>query len=196
MLGAFAPWRCAVTESLGGVVPLDNMLAGITADVIGERDPAGESLNRLVGAVERHASLEAAALGHYEHLAQASGDPVIALVMQLILDDEERHHGLLKRIASTLRDALNWTYSPNALPRTTVPATDANEDLTSLARGLIDEEKTGAQALRRLAQRGEGLGGGLDSLLLQMMAMDSEKHARLLHFVERRLEARARAAKN
>jgi hypothetical protein len=25
-------------------------------------------------------------------------DPVIALVMRLILEDEERHHGLLKRI--------------------------------------------------------------------------------------------------
>jgi len=172
------------------------MLAGITADVIGERDPAGETFNRLLTAVERHASLEAEALAQYEHLAQASGDPVIALVMRLILEDEERHHGLLKRIASTLRDALNWTYSPNALPGTTAPATDADEDLTALARALIDEEKTGAQALRRLARRGEGLGGGLDSLLLEMMAMDSEKHARLLHFVERRLEVRARTAQH
>jgi len=60
---------------------------------------------------------------------------------------------------------------------------------------LIDEEKTGARALRGLAQRERGLGGGLDSLLLEMMAMDSDKHARLLHFVQRRLEARTRAAK-
>jgi hypothetical protein len=171
------------------------MLAGITADVIGERDPAGETFNRLLAAVERHASLEAEALGQYEHLAVASNDPVIALVMRLILDDEERHHSLLKRIATSLRDALNWTYSANALPPALAPAAAADEDLTALARALIDEEKTGALALRRLAEREKGLGSGLDSLLLEMMAMDSEKHARLLHFVERRLEARARAAK-
>jgi rubrerythrin len=172
------------------------MLAGINADVIGERDPAGEAFNRLLAAVERHASLEAEALGQYEHLARASNDPIIALVMSLILDDEERHHSLLKRIAASLRDALNWTYSANALPRAIAPAAEADEDLTALARALIDEEKTGAQALRRLADREKGLGSGLDSMLLEMMAMDSEKHARLLHFVERRLDARARAAKH
>jgi hypothetical protein len=33
----------------------------------------------------------------------------------------------------------------------------------------------------------------LPSLLLEMMAMDSDKHARVLQFVERRLAARARA---
>ncbi len=184
-----------MTESMGGVVPLETMLDGITADLIGEYDPSGQTFFRLLDAVDRHASLEVEALGQYEHLAQASGDPVIALVMHLILEDEERHHGLLRRISSTLRDALNWTHSPDALPRATTPPEATDEDLPALARALIDEEKTGAQALRSLAQREKGLGGGLDSLLLEMMAMDSEKHARLLHFVQRRLEARARASK-
>jgi rubrerythrin len=184
-----------VTESIGGVVPLENMLSGITADLIGQHDPSGQTFIRLLNAIERHASLEADALGEYEHLAKASGDPVIALVMRLILEDEERHHGLLKRISSTLRDALNWTYSTEALPRPTAATADTEEDLPALARALIDEEKTGAQALRGLAHREKGLGSGLDSLLLEMMAMDSEKHARLLTFVQRRLEARARGGR-
>jgi hypothetical protein len=184
-----------MTESIGGVVPLEKMLSGITADLIGQYDPSGQTFIRLLNAIEHHATLEAEALGQYEHLARASDDPVIALVMRVILEDEERHHGLLKRISSTLGDALNWTYSPDALPRATGPSTPTDEDLTSLARALIAEEKTGAQALRSLAQREKGLGGGLDSVLLEMMAMDSEKHARLLLFVQHRLEARARAAK-
>src|SRR5947209_9185924 len=50
--------------------------------------------------------------------------------------------------------------------------------------------------LHGLAQREKGSGGGLDSLLLEMMAMDSEKHARLLHFVQRRFETRARVSKH
>ena len=185
-----------MTESIGGLVRLENMLDGITADLIGEYDPSGQTFIRLLDAIERHASLEVQALGQYEHLARVSGDPVIALVMRLILEDEERHHGLLQRISSTLRDALNWTYSPDALPRSTTPVSETDEDLASLARALIDEEKTGAQVLRGLAQREKGLGGGLDSLLLEMMAMDSEKHARLLHFVQRRFETRARVSKH
>ncbi len=185
-----------MTESIGGVVPLGNMLTGIRADMtLDERDPGGESFIRLLDAVERHATMEAEALGSYDHLAKASNDPVIALVMRLILEDEERHHGLLKRIASTLRDALNWTYSPGALPRSSADATPGAGDLSALARVLINEEKTGAQALRRLAYREKGLGSGLDSLLLEMMAMDSDKHARLLQFVQHRLDARARTEK-
>jgi hypothetical protein len=183
-----------MTHTINGVVPLDNLLAGIGRDVtIDDRDPSGETFNRLLDAVERHAAMEADALGQYEHLAQASGDPVIGLVMRLILDDEERHHSLLKRIASTLRDALNWTHSANALPHATVQPQASLEDLSALAHALIDEEKTGAQALRRLAEREKGLGSGLDGLLLQMMAMDSEKHAHLLQFVQRRLATRARS---
>ena len=183
-----------MTESLGGVVPLNNFIGGMSADLSGDDDPSGQTFMRLLSAVERHASLEAEALGQYEHLAQASDDPVVALVMRLILEDEERHHGLLKRISTTLRDALNWTHSPDALPRATAPTTVTDEDLPAQARALIDEEKTGAQALRGLAQREKGLGGGLHGLLLEMMAMDSEKHAHLLQYVQRRLEVRARTA--
>jgi rubrerythrin len=185
-----------MSESIGGLVPLDDFIAGMRADVIGEHDHSVYTIERLLHSVERHIELVADALGQYEYLATASGDPVVALVMQLILEDEERHHGLLKRMASTLRDTLYWTHSAEALPKGLETVTvAAPEDLAQIAHALIDEEKTGAQALRNLAQREKGLDSGLDSLLLEMMALDSDKHARLLQFVHRRLEARARAAK-
>ena len=61
------------------------------------------------------------------------------------------------------------------------------------ARVLIEEENTGARYLRKLANEEKGIDAGLHSLLLEMMAMDSEKHARLLQFVQARLDARASA---
>jgi rubrerythrin len=184
-----------MVEMIGGLVPLDDMLAGLKADVLLEHDPGGETCIRLLDAVERHASLEEEALGQYDRIAVASGDPVVALVMQLILDDEERHHRLLERIATTLRDALSWTHSASALPHTE-KATPTEQNLASVARALIEEEHAGASALRRLAGREKGVDGGLDSLLLEMMAMDSDKHAHLLRFVQTRLEATARAEKS
>ena len=60
-------------------------------------------------------------------------------------------------------------------------------------RNLVDEERRSARMMRDLAQSEKGIDAGLDSLLLEMMAMDSEKHARLLQFVQQRLEKRARA---
>ncbi|HEY2596126.1 MAG TPA: hypothetical protein VGK33_19720 [Chloroflexota bacterium] len=150
------------------------------------------SVEWLLDAVQRHATAEQDALARYEYLGASSGDPVIALVMQLILEDEERHHGLLKRIETTLRDALNWTRSPAALPLSAPPRLPVAVDLVETARALVKEERTGAHHLRALAQQDDAARAGLQSVLLEMMAMDSEKHARLLQFVHDRLASRAR----
>jgi hypothetical protein len=149
--------------------------------------PHGSPIERLRDAIDAHARAEAEALGQYEHIADASGDPVIALVMRMVLEDEERHHGLLRRIEATLSDALNWTHSPDALPTGTPAAADAKR-LAVLARELVDEEHTGAKFLHKLAGEQKLIDGGLPSLLIETMAMDSEKHARLLQFVQHRLE--------
>jgi len=155
-----------------------------------ENEPQGSPIERLRDAVDAHAKAEAEALGQYEYLAEASGDPVITMVMRLVLEDEERHHGLLRRIEATLADALNWTHSPDALP-TGVPEPTGASDLAALACELVTEEHTGSRILRKLADQQRAIDGGLHSLLIDMMAMDSEKHAMLLRFVQRRLENRA-----
>jgi hypothetical protein len=112
--------------------------------------------------------------------------------MQIILDDEERHHGLLKRIEATLREAVEWTHSPAALPVSVPPRLPAPVDLAETASALIREEHTGAHHLRELAHRNEEGSPSLQSVLIEMMAMDSDKHARLLQFVHDRLASRAR----
>jgi hypothetical protein len=63
--------------------------------------PAG-SVEWHLDAVERHAIAGQHPLAQYEYLRTASDDPVIALVMQLILDDEERHPGDLASTISPL----------------------------------------------------------------------------------------------
>jgi rubrerythrin len=157
-----------------------------------EHGPQRGTLEWLLDAVERHATAERDALDQYESIGVASGDPVIALVMRLVLEDEERHHGLLKRIEASLRDALNWTHSPNALPASGTPQQPVPSDLAAATRVLIEEEHTGARYLRGVAHLEKDIDSGLHSLLLEMMAMDSEKHARLLQFVLNRLISRAR----
>ena len=149
-------------------------------------DQDESKVERLLQAIEAHIRGEADALVEYERLAQVSQHPAVELVMRLILDDEQRHHALLGRIATSLHDALYWTRSADALPASP-PQEPLAAELAILARTLIKEEQNGARALRELAVRERGVDGGLDSLLLEMRALDSEKHARLLQFVEPRL---------
>jgi hypothetical protein len=177
----------------GADSPVVDGFYGLPLKISETHGPEPGSIEWLLNAVEHHASAEADALIQYEELAEASGDPIIALVMRLILDDEQRHHGLLKRIEASLRDALYWSHSPASLPTSSTPHKPRRTDLAAIARGLVAEEHGGARKMRELADREKGIGGGLHSLLLEMMAMDSEKHARLLQFVQDRLHAQATA---
>jgi hypothetical protein len=172
--------------------PLMEGLYGFPVEIEPAHGPTSGTVEWLLETVERHARAEQEALAEYAFVADASADPVVALVMRLILEDEERHHGLLLRIEATLRDALNWTHSPSALPVSSVPQQPVARDLVAITRGLVQEEHSGARMMRDLAEREKGIDAGLHSLLLEMMAMDSEKHARLLQFVQQRLEQRAR----
>jgi hypothetical protein len=169
-------------------MPLEEAISLLRIDDLSEHDQAGSACERLLGAIERHIQGESSALTEYARLGEASHDAVIGMVMRLILEDEERHHGLLLRIATSLRDALNWTRTADALPSASAAQPPISPELRSVARGLIQEELDGARALRDLAAREKGIDGGLPSLLLEMMALDSEKHAHLLRFVSRRLE--------
>jgi len=182
-----------MSEEFAANTPIMEGLYGLPVRLETTHGPTHDTVEWLLEAVQRHADAEQDALAEYAFVAEASADPVVALVMRLILDDEERHHGLLKRMEATLRDALNWTHSPSALPHAGVPQQPVARDLVAITRGLVEEERTGARMMRDLAQREKNIDVGLHSLLLEMMAMDSDKHARLLQFVQHRLEARTRA---
>ena len=106
-----------MTESIGGLVPVGTLLDGITADQIGEHDPSGQTFIRLLGAIEYHARSRSTRWLNTSIWPRRAATRSIAMVMRLILEDEECHHGLLKRISSTLRDARDWTYSPDACPK-------------------------------------------------------------------------------
>src|ERR1700694_5028910 len=162
-------------DAVAANTPLMEGLYGLPVEINPTHGPTSGTVEWLLEAVERHARAEQDALAEYAFVAEASADPVIALVMRLILEDEERHHGLLRRIEATLRDALNWTHSPSALPNASIPHEPVARDLVAITRGLVDEERSGARMMRGLAHRENHMDAGLHSLLLEMMAMDSDK---------------------
>jgi len=72
-----------------------------------------------------------------------------------------------------------------------VPALPTAGSLAEAGRELVEEGRTGARILRKRADQQKSINGGLPSLLIETTAMDSEKHAKLLQFVQHRLEGRA-----
>jgi hypothetical protein len=175
--------------------PVVTGYSGLQGQTLADRYPSG-SVEWLLDAVERQDVVEQDAHSPFEYLRAASGDPVVALVVQLVLEDRERHHDLLKRIEATLRDGANSTQSDGALPTDTSPQPPVTKALLDTANALIKEEDISAYYLRDIAHREKDVGCGLESLLIEAMAMDSDKHARLLQFVRDRLARRARGQSN
>lgn len=139
----------------------------------------------LLRALEGHIGGERTSLGQYRDLAQTTKDPVVALIMGIVLEDEERHHGLMRSIAARIKDDLYWAQSADALPATVQAPADAAA-YESLRR-FIASERTGVHELQNFAGQADGLYGGLITELLEMMVMDSQKHEHLLRFLFRRI---------
>jgi hypothetical protein len=120
-------------------------------------------LEHLLDAVEFHIQEEGESVAEYEHLAATTHDPVITMLLRLVVEDEGRHHELMRRIATNLKDGLYWTHSSEALPDASIPhAADPHQ--------------------------------GLDSLLLELMAMDSAKHERIMHYIAQRMQTAEKEA--
>jgi hypothetical protein len=154
------------------------------------QDAADSALDRLLAVFERHITAETETVTAYRQIAETSQDPVIALLMGQVVADEDRHHGLLRSMAARLRDTLQWTHSPEALPvRGTPPEAEAGELLRTV-REFARQEREGAHQARELAKQQGELYDGLFALLLETMAADSEKHERILSYVARRTQER------
>jgi rubrerythrin len=147
-------------------------------DALQHPDPCGTSLVQLLQAIEKHASAEASTIQAYAQLAQDTHDPVVAGLLRVLVDDEERHHRLYEQIGRSLQDQLNWTSPP--------PISDSGQTDVYAVRRFEQEERRESQKLRELAHRAHQQRDPLVNLLLETMAMDSEKHAYLLRFITRR----------
>jgi hypothetical protein len=169
---------------------LQAMIEEVHLDALRHPDPCGSGLLTFLEAIQQHAEGEASTVQTYARIASETSDPVVAVVMELLVDEEQRHHALFQRIGASLRDRFNWAES-SALPLDAAPTGRTDPQTIRLLRDLEAEERRGAQALRDLAHPERPGQSGLICLLLQAMAMDSDKHARLLAFVAERLASQS-----
>jgi rubrerythrin len=149
-------------------------------------DPCGTGLQLLVQAIETHIAEENTSVEAYRQLADGTSDPVVATLMRLLAEDEERHHRWFEEVAKTLLDKLNWKVPPSFADKSRTAADDAAEWLRRV-RVFEADELRGARALRDLAYRAHVQCEPLACQLLEAMAIDSDKHAQVLRFVGRRL---------
>jgi rubrerythrin len=145
---------------------------------------------RLLRALEAHASAEAHDLAECQDLVQRSDDPYVKLLFDLIIDDEQRHQALLQSMVGRLHDGSEAAVAIPMFDAPKDPPILSSVELAAALRDLIRNEHEGARHLRHIGRQDGTVYDGLYSLLLEAIARDSEKHAVILRFLLARLERR------
>lgn len=145
-------------------------------------------IEKILNSFVRHEREEQEFLKGYGEIVDGSENPLVRFLLQLIMSDEEKHHGLVRSITTTLKDGIIGRRSDGGIPKFQ-PMTDADrEKLKALTNDFIKAEKDGIKEYQALMKSCDGLYDGLLVLLIQTIIHDSRKHMMILDFIEKKLQ--------
>jgi rubrerythrin len=149
--------------------------------------PEFSSVQRLMIEVQSHAAREEQALSSYREIARETSDAKIRFLLGLMIADEERHHELMARMISKLKDELAWTRSTGVRRGAGESGEGAKRLLVSIESFLAGERKA-MEDYTRLKKESRGLYRDMFALLYTTMIHDSHKHVDILTFLRAKLK--------
>ncbi len=132
----------------------------------------------LAAKFERHAAEEDKILAEYRVLSEKLGKSSAGMIVNQILAEEEMHHALLRTMAQWLRESPRLAVRPGA----------DRPELLRLTQELQAREQQAIETCRNLKPTVSKANEDVIGCLLDAMALDSEKHHRLLTTVEKMLK--------
>jgi len=130
-----------------------------------------------------HVSSEAEFIASYRDRAETPDTPEAArYLIHMVLDDEERHHRMLREIMTAIGNGIAWRDDPDAVPNLPYgPPDQALEEATSrfLAAEKVDQKEL--HALRKELRPFRDT--SLWALLIELMEHDTAKHILILSFI-------------
>lgn len=142
----------------------------------------------LAAHLDRHLAEERVILERYEDLYARTRDEYVRYLLELVLDDERRHHRLLDEITNRVCGDAALRELPGSVPRVTHPIDPAQRaELIEATEEFLALERSDFEHLRDLRRRFKPLRDTtLLALLVELMELDTKKHVRILEFLRDR----------
>jgi hypothetical protein len=149
---------------------------------------ASADIRDVVELLARHGEEEGAILSRYQRFAEEASAPETRYFVELILDDERRHHDLLVEMASAIAWGLIDKSAEPVLPDMT--HRDAgNAALAEETQSLLRAEERDRVELKRLRKRLRPFRNvALWELVVDLMILDTEKHVHILRLIAKNAE--------
>ena len=136
-----------------------------------------------------HAAREGAILDEYVQAAAATQSKALAYLVEILMEDERRHHRWFAELASSLEADASFSGTEPAVPRMDFHRADRIA-VRGVTDRLLDHEKADEQELKRLQKELKDVSGTtLWGLLVELMQRDTDKHIAVLTFVRKHLTA-------
>jgi bacterioferritin (cytochrome b1) len=145
-------------------------------------------VERLMKEFESHETHEAVFIRKCREMLEATENPLVKFLVELIVTDEEKHHVVLHAMTSTLKGSVTWTQLQGAIEGGDNVFKEKDRML-KMTEEFIQVEQNEIGEYRKLARATKRYYQGLFTLFLAAMIRDSEKHVQILEFLRNKLKA-------
>ena len=149
--------------------------------------PVGGSVweRDLYNHLATHVQNESSVLQDYLAAAEKTDSKAFAYLVNLLIDDERRHHSTFAALAESLKTEAELGGQEPQIPYMDLDRSDPAQ-VRELSERLLEREKEDAAELKRLhRQLREVKDTSLWDLLVENMRRDTDKHIAVLEFVLR-----------
>lgn len=137
---------------------------------------------RLRDRLSAHVEAEREVLSEYASAVETIDAPDVRYLMQLILDDERRHHRIFEEMARSVQAAREWQDLEPQVPNLT--GRPLSEEVRALTTRLLAAEREDERELKALRRELRSVADTtMWALLVDLMALDTQKHERILAFM-------------
>lgn len=143
---------------------------------------ASVTMRDLVAILARHGAEEGRMLSEYDRLADSTSDPAARYLIDVIMQDEHKHHRMLAELATAMAWGALGTLETSVPPL----GWHLDEELRAATRRLREHEDLDRRELQTLRKRLRAFEETtLWALIVDLMVLDTQKHSTILRFIER-----------
>lgn len=139
-----------------------------------------------------HVVAERELLEGYVEAARSTGSKALAYLVDLLIEDEKRHHRLFSELAESIHSESSLKLEEPTVPRLDFDRQNAASVL-EVSKRLLASEKNDLKELKALKKTLRDVEDTtLWSLLVDLMVRDTEKHIAILRYAERQAKRTGR----